>query len=179
MIRVDNPYAPTDIPKIDNIDKNPFPKLWWVVVIILGALVIANQWTATSSTWSFNPFMTWIFLTLPVSVATHLWLCGSSPNRRLQLLAIFVAVTIACSFVYFCGAALLSRNPNEYFVMHNNLFGPYGWIQWLLLVTTAALPLLYLSPDLRDSRATRFLLALVIVSACAADAFLVIRLSHM
>ncbi len=147
------------------------------VMICLLALVIINFITATSTYWTTDPFMNYVFVTAPVALVCQLSLLNPKKTYWTKIICVVVAATILCSFAY-ASMAWFSPNPYESFSFINIYFGPQGWTHWLWLVAAGILPLLYVLPRITNYYSIRFVLLAFTVSVYLHNIFHVVVLCH-
>ncbi len=146
-------------------------------MIFLAALAITNFITATSTCWTTDPFMNYVFITAPVAIVCQLSLLNPKKTSMTKIICVIVAATILCSFAY-ASMAWFSPNPYESFSFINVYFGPHGWTHWLWLVAAGVLPFLYLLPRIANYYSIRVVLLAFTVCAYLHNIVHVVALCH-
>ncbi len=93
-------------------------------------------------------------------------------NMAKLLLATGVIVTY--SYIDEAFIAFYSGNPYERYVVVNRMFGPYGWVYWLLIATNLVIPQLLWSNRMRKSIAAIFLVALSVDVGMWLERFIIV-----
>lgn len=70
-----------------------------------------------------------------------------------------------------------SGNPNEYFQMHNRMFGPYGWSYWMLITCNGIIPQLLWLKRVRLNPVLLWFITIVINIGMWLERFVIIVIS--
>jgi Ni/Fe-hydrogenase subunit HybB-like protein len=96
-------------------------------------------------------------------------------NMAKLLLATGLIVTY--SYIDEAFIAFYSGNPYERFEVTNRLFGPYGWMYWVLIATNLVIPQLMWSTRARKSTTAIFLVALSVDVGMWLERFVIVVVS--
>src|ERR1051325_4457456 len=80
--------------------------------------------------------------------------------EKMAQLMLATGISVAYSYVIEAFIAFYSGNPYERYQFVNRLFGPYGWVYWLLVATNLVIPQIMWSTRARRSVPIIFLAAL-------------------